>query len=571
MYLTSDYAVYVWHAMNVHLSASSLRCSPVERPNDFWGRYDGHARGEPIVGRAAVPLDSFGAQFPMHGACPHIRTFATVHHVVTTLPLLLSHAHARVRQALAIALLFTVPVAQAQAQRGRGGAPAAAAPDAPSIPYPSSLPTGRVTYRTLSETNHELARIAALYPSTVKRFELSHKSLLGQTMWALEISHHVQANSGKPVFLMTGLHHAREWPTVELTLEFVWDLLKNDGVDARITSLLDSVRFIVVPVVNPDGYDLSRSLLHEQKRKSCRIEMGRVPTWAECAAPSNGNAGVDLNRNYGAFWGGGGATIGVAGGSSRGEAPFSEPEIRSMRDLLSSNQVVVALSNHTPDAKVLRVPSAAEEPVPADVVPYDSLAQALGGDLKWPAGPWPQIYYVASGTLEETAYYSAGTFAFTFENAPGQRSFHPPYSFVIDQYAGTGAYPGSSARAGFLRLLGAAANPALHSMLRIRAPSGATLTLEKKFSLETSPVINADSTRGAALQVPMHLTSSMVVPRGTTEVTWHVNPSVRPSQKAQDWLPESWTLTCRFNGRSKSVEVMVRRGATASVNLGTCR
>ncbi len=442
---------------------------------------------------------------------------------------------------------------------------------APPIPYPSPLPTGRVTYRTLSETYNELERIATMYPAVVKRFELSHRSLLGQRMWALEISHDVNASSGKPVFLMTGLHHAREWPTVELTMEFVWDVLKNDRVDARITSLLDSVRFIVVPIVNPDGYDMSRTLINEQKRKSCRVELGKVPTWAECAAPTNANIGVDLNRNYGAFWGGGGATIGVAGGSSRGEAPFSEPEIQSIRDLLTSNQVVVALSNHTPDAKVLRVPSAAEEPIPADVVPYDSLAQALGGDLKWPAGPWPKIYYVASGTLEETAYYTSGTFAFTFENAPGQRSFHPPYSFVIDQYFGTGAYPGSTARNGFLRLLEAAANPALHSVLDVRAPSGATLTITKQFTMETSPVINADSTKGAPITFPMQLTSTVTMPKGKTQLRWHVNPSVRPSQHAQEWLPESWKVTCALNGRTQSVSVMVKRGASANVNLSACR
>jgi len=475
------------------------------------------------------------------------------------------------QRALCAALFTSLAAAFVAADAQTTPPSTAALPAGAPTTFPSALPTGRATYRTLSETYNELERIAATYPNIVKRFELSHRSLLGQRMWALEISHDVNTSSGKPVFLMTGLHHAREWPTVELTMEFVWDILKNDRVDTRITSLLDSVRVIVVPIVNPDGYDMSRSLIHENKRKNCRIELGKIPSWAECAATVNRESGVDLNRNYGAFWGGGGATIGVAGGSSRGESPFSEPEIQSMRDLISSNQIVVALSNHTPDAKVLRVPSGAEEPIPADIVPYDSLAQALGGDLKWPAGPWPKIYYVATGTLEETAYYSAGTFSFTFENAPGQRSFHPAYSFVVDQYFGTGAYPGSSARAGFMRLFAAAANSALHSVLNIKAPAGATLTLTKSFALESSPVVNADSTRGAALTFPMKLTSSMVVPAGKSQVVWHVNPSVRPSQHAQEWIPESWTVTCTFKAQRQSVQVKVKRGETATVDLHACR
>jgi murein tripeptide amidase MpaA len=445
-------------------------------------------------------------------------------------------------------------------------APAAAT----ALKWPSSLPTGRVTYRTLSETNNELERIAAANPDRVARFALPHKSLLGQTVWALELSHKVKESSGKPVFLMTGLHHSREWPTVELTMEFVYDVLANDGKDARITALMDSVRFIVVPVVNPDGYEMSRTLLNEQKRKSCRLAPGVVPSFAECANPANAGAGVDLNRNYGAFWGGGGANVGANQQSYRGEAPFSEPEIQNMRDLMAANQVVVALSNHTPDAKVLRVPSSAEEPTPVDVVPYDSLAQLLGKDLNWQAGPWPKVYYVASGTMEEQAYYSAGTFAFTFENTPGQRSFHPAYSFVVDQYAGTGAYPNSSARAGFMRLYEAAANPALHSVLQVRAPSGAKLTLTKQFELETAPVVQGDSSKAPPIKFPMSLESSLTVPKGKNDVTWHVNPSLRPSQHAQEFLDESYTLTCSLGAARQSVQVRVARGETQKVDLRRC-
>jgi carboxypeptidase T len=448
----------------------------------------------------------------------------------------------------------------------------------PAAMVSSPLPTGRVSYRTLSEINNELERIAKANPERVKRFEMPHKSVLGQPVFGLEITHNVNVTSGKPVFVMTGVHHAREWPTAELTMEWIYDLLKNDGVDPRFTAMLENVRFIAVPVVNVDGYDMSRGMLIEQKRRNCRVEAGKIPTFAECANPVNRNTGVDLNRNYGVFWGGSGANVNSAGDSHRGAAPFSEPEIQNMRELLASNQVVVALSNHTPDAKVLRVPSANEEPVPADVVPYDSLAQLLGGDLKWQAGPWPKIYYTASGTMEEQAYYSAGTFAFTFENAPGQPGswrFHPPYAFVIDQYFGTGAYPGSSSRAGYIRLIEAAANPRLHSVLEVKAPAGATLTIHKSEMLETSPLLKSDvasdSTRDAALKFTQELSSSLVVPKGTDHVTWHVNPSMRASQHASEFIREAWTVTCSLNGKSQSVDVVVARGESKAIDLSRCR
>ncbi|MDZ4672834.1 MAG: M14 family zinc carboxypeptidase [Gemmatimonadota bacterium] len=470
----------------------------------------------------------------------------------------------RIQLATAAALLVALP-SLGNAQRPT------AAQDTTPVLTSSTLPTGRATYRTLVETNLELEQLAAKYPDRVIRVALPHKTVLGQTVYSLEISRNIANSGGKPVFLMTGLHHSREWPTVDLTMEFVHDILMNDGKDPRITALLDRVRFVVVPVVNPDGYEMSRSLLNEQKRKSCRVVDGQVPTFAECANPLNRNAGVDLNRNYGAFWGGSGASVGANGSSYRGPAPFSEPEIQNIRDLMNRHQVVVALSNHTPDAKVLRAPSAPEEPIPADVEAYDALAQAVGKDLNWEAGPWPEIYYAASGTMEEYGYYSAGTFAFTFENTPGQRGFHPAYNFVVDQYHGTGAYPASSARNGFLRLYEAAANSALHSVLDIRAPGGATLTLEKRFILETSRILQADTSRVDAIKIPTTIRSTMTVPAGSSRVSWHVNPSLRPSQHAQEHLNESWTLTCSLNGQSKSTQVRVARGATAAVDLATCR
>ncbi|MCC7195741.1 MAG: hypothetical protein IT356_09320 [Gemmatimonadaceae bacterium] len=486
--------------------------------------------------------------------------------------------------ALCAATLFAAQPAPAQGggqgggRGGRGGGSGFSQRDTTpprDLGPKSPLPTGRVTYRTLIETNIELERIAAAYPDRVKRFALPNRSLLGQTVWALEISHNVNASAWKPAFLMTGLQHSREWPTVDLTMEFVNDILMNDRTDARISQLLDNARLLVVPVVNPDGYEMSRTLLIEQKRRNCRVEDGKVPTFADCANPTNRMTGVDLNRNYAAFWGGSGASVSPKGDSYRGAAPFSEPEVRNIRDLMATNQIVVALSNHTPDERVLRAPSAVEEPVPADIIVYDSLAQALGRDLNWRAGPWPEIYYTASGTMEEFAYYTAGTLSFTFENTPGGRGFHPAYPFVVDQYTGTGAYPGSNARNAFMRLLEATTNPALHSVLKVKAPAGAILTISKRFDIESSPLLKSDNradslARDPAIRIPTSITSTLTVPVGASEVTWHVNPSLRASQHEQAFLQESWTLSCSSDGKTQSTLVKVARGETANVDMRAC-
>ncbi|PZF84983.1 M14 family zinc carboxypeptidase [Jiangella anatolica] len=437
----------------------------------------------------------------------------------------------------------------------------------------SELPTGRVSYRTLDEIEAELAELEAAYPDLVRLFELPHPTLLGRTVHGVEISRDVHAPSGEPVFLTTGVHHAREWPTAEVTLEFTWDVLQHDGADERITRLLDSTTMIVVPVVNPDGYELSRSLVNEQKRKNCRVAHGAIPTYEQCADPVNANRGVDLNRNYAPFWAGPGSSASQTASNHYGEAPYSEPEIHNIAELTAAHQVTVAVHNHSPDGRLLRAPSSPLEPVPADVELYDALAQELGAALDWPAGPWPEIYYEASGVAEQNAYYTAGIFGFTTEMTPGHDGlarFHPPYEYVVDQYFGTGSYPGSSMREALLIAWDAAADPALHSVLTGRAKPGVELTLSKDVVVDSSPLTLPGGGTGV-VSTPVTLSSTLTVPAGG-RFEWHVQPSPRPSQYASAHLPESWTVSCRNrSGRVvHSQQVTVERGQSAVLDLRRC-
>ncbi|MBW9206361.1 hypothetical protein KV097_10425 [Mumia sp. zg.B17] len=434
----------------------------------------------------------------------------------------------------------------------------------------SDLPTGRVSYRTLKDVNAELKELARRYPRTVSLFRLPRPSLLGTPVYGVEVTHDVTADSGKPVFLLTGLTHSREWPTTELTMEFLWDLVQNDGDDARITSLLERGRLVAVPVVNPDGYEMSRGLVHEQKRKNCRVRDGAVPTRAECAAAGAANLGVDLNRNYTAFWGGPGSGARATDSNYRGAAPASEPEIANMIDLVNSHHVTLAISNHTPDERVLRVPSAPNEPTPAEEAVYQKIAEILGQIMGWPAGPWPEIYYDASGTAEQTSFYTSGTFAFTFENTPGHRDndrFHPPYPSVIDQYLGTGEYEGSTAREAFLTAFGQASDPAYHAVVSGAAKPGTELALRKDVSLTTSPVTLPGETVPLVLPVDDRVETTMTVPKGG-RFTWHVNPSDRPSQAFTANVRESWSLSCRRgNGAWKDAgTVRVTRGQEVTLD-----
>ncbi|QMW67663.1 peptidase M14 [Mumia sp. ZJ1417] len=431
---------------------------------------------------------------------------------------------------------------EARAEESAASAAAAADPS-----ERSDLPTGRVSYRTLQEVSAELASLAKRYPNTVTLFRLPRPSLLGTPVYGVEITHDVKKDSGKPVFLLTGLTHSREWPTTELTMEFLWDLVQNDRSDARITSMLERGRLVAVPVVNPDGYEMSRGLVHEQKRKNCRVVDGEVPTRAQCAAAESANVGVDLNRNYTAFWGGPGSGARTTDSNYRGAAPASEPEIANMIDLVNAHQVTLAISNHTPDERVLRAPSAPNEPTPAEEAIYQQIAEILGQIMGWPAGPWPEIYYDASGTAEQTSFYTSGTFAFTFENTPGHRDndrFHPPYPSVIDQYLGTGEYEGSTAREAFLTAFGQASDPTYHALISGSAKPGTELALRKDVTVTSSPVTLPGESLPLTLPVDDRVETTLTVP-SSGRFSWHVNPSDRPSQAATANIRESWSLSCR--------------------------
>lgn len=436
----------------------------------------------------------------------------------------------------------------------------------------SDLPTGRVSYRTVDEVQAEIKQIAQENPGRVKLFQMPETSLLGRPIYGLEIAHDVHTNNGEPVFLTTGIHHSREWPTAELTLEFVHEVLAADGADPRITALLGSTRLIVVPMVNPDGYDVSRSLINEMKRKNCRVAPGTIPTWQECTDPANVNRGVDPNRNYAAFWGGPGSSAALTASNHHGHSPYSEPEIRNMIDLTNRHQVMVAVNNHTPDARLLRAPASPLEPVPAEEAEYHGLAMHIGEALGWPTGPWTEVYYVASGVAEQEALYATGTFGFTPELMPGfdgLQRFHPPYEYLDDQYWGVGMYEDSSFREATLRAWEASADPQLHSVITGQAPKRIELIISRDVTVKTSPVdLGAGQT---VLERERTLETRMTVPNDG-QFEWHVLPSLRQSQDASELLPETWTISCR-NPVGKvhhSIEVAVSRGEQVEVDLSAC-
>ncbi|TFV86821.1 M14 family metallopeptidase [Blastococcus sp. CT_GayMR16] len=436
----------------------------------------------------------------------------------------------------------------------------------------SPLPSGRDAYRTLDDYDADMAALAASHPDLVTSFSLPHPSLDGKQINGIEIGQNVTGpEQGLPVFLMLGVHHAREWPSGEHAMEFAIDLVENYGSDPRITDLVNRSRVIVVPVLNVDGFDKSRTdgelidlraadgggtatILgtpgNAYMRKNCRVVDGQDTPDGTCAlaatSPGGYGIGVDLNRNYGGYWGGPGASDVFADPTYRGAAAFSEPETQNIRELISGRQVTTLITNHTFSNLVLRPNGAAPDLVPGSEGiplgdPHDEAAlKALGDEMAAQNGYTSQHaweLYDTTGSVEDWSYNATGGFGYTFEIGPDE--FHPPFPKVVDEYLGAGEYSGKGNREAFLIALENAVDPATHSVLTGEAPAGATLRLRKTFATPTWDGSIQDS-----------LDTAMTVgPDG--RYTWHVNPSTRPvvmdrqveTVSGDPVAEESWTGT----------------------------
>ena len=428
----------------------------------------------------------------------------------------------------------------------------------------SALPSGRDLYRVLQDYYDELEALAQQNPGMVRKVTIG-KSIEGRDIVGIEIARDVnRADDGRPVASFFGLHHSREWPSGEVNMEFARDLVQNYGSDARMTAIVDRIRVFVFPVVNPDGFIVSRGEVaaapggdDPMHRRNCR-----PATPEEEDVPCVDRNPVDLNRNYGAGWGGPGASTSITSDSYRGTAPFSEPESQAVHEFSRRHQIQHVQSTHNIVGQVLRQPGFKDygllspdegimKPLGdemAEATNYDSL---LGYDL-----------YDVHGATEDWNYIEQGAMGYTIELGPpdtpgpspvGPGSaplfFGPFQTHVVDQYLGgpSGGPAGRGIREAFMLAAEQAGNPADHGVLDGAARPGWTLRVRKDFTTDSAkrcPDTGAcnDGTRLPELKLPDFIDTTVTVPE-SGRFEWHVAPSTRPWVGAAGGT-ESWVMTC---------------------------
>lgn len=442
----------------------------------------------------------------------------------------------------------------------------------------SNLPSSRDTYRQYADFTSELKALADANPLLVREVTLG-TSLEGRPIQGVEIAQDVlRSDDGRPVYLNFGAHHAREWPSAEFPMEFARDLVAsfNQG-NARVQSLLAGVRVVVVPIVNVDGFIASRSFGFNPltdddqdltlaqslagsgayRRKNCRPANA-----AEATVPcTQRTSGVDLNRNYGYYWGGSGSSSNPTSQAYRGPSPFSEPESEAVHRFTSGIHPTVFITNHTftGDGKWLRQPGFDDViTVTEDEAAMKSLGDSMGAATGWTSELGYETLGDITGATEDWNYFAQGTYGYTPE-ARGP-NFHGSYpNMVVTEYLGDATHPGLGVREAFLRAGEVAGSNADHGIVEGAAPPGATLRLRKQFTAPTSSPPEGPASVAEDLDTTLRVGAS-----GAYE--WHVNPSSRPDVDpgaGRNPPPETWSMTCKRAGDPTvfgPVQISVNRG-----------
>jgi len=274
------------------------------------------------------------------------------------------------------------------------------------------------------ELTQLLQSFAQARPDLVELRELG-RSHENRPIWLVTITRQsTGADVDKPAFWVDGNIHAAELTASTACLYWLHHLLSQDGLDPQVSELLSSRVVYMVPRLNPDGAELAMADKPRHIRSSTRpypwdephveglsmedmdgdgrILMMRVPDphggWkvnpeeprlltprlpgefggqyyrvmpegslqhfdGVNIKPNRDVEGLDLNRNFPAFWRQEFEQLGA------GPYPTSEPEVRAMVDFIAKHpNIGAAVSFHTHSGVILRPMGTQSD---ADMTPED--------------------------------------------------------------------------------------------------------------------------------------------------------------------------------------------------------
>jgi len=281
---------------------------------------------------------------------------------------------------------------------------------------------------TLEECYAHLDHMADLYPDliTVKQPASTLTSIEGRPIYYVKISDNANQSEEEPQVLYTGMHHAREGIGMQHLLFYMYYILEHYNTDPDIKALIDNTEMYFVPIINVDGYQYNITTQPNgggMWRKNRRNNGG-------------GSFGIDINRNYGFFWGydDQGSSPYPSDETYRGNAPFSEPETQIMKEFCEAHNFKIALNYHSYSNLLLYPWGYISDACPDDNV-FAEYSRRLSADNHYTYGPGSTTIYPTNGGSDDWMYGEQTTknkiLSYTPEIGGNGDGFWPQVSRII--------------------------------------------------------------------------------------------------------------------------------------------
>jgi hypothetical protein len=279
--------------------------------------------------------------------------------------------------------------------------------------------TSGVSYHSYSSLKTELQNLENNYTNITKVYDIGDswektQGIADRDILAIKISDNVtNEEEDEPDILFMGGTHAREWISVEVPFYLAKYLVEHYSTDQKVKQLVDSREIWIVPLVNPDGLEYSRTdnrLWRKNRRDN-----------------GDGTFGVDLNRNFGYKWGQQGSSGDSASNTYRGTAPFSEPETQAIRKLVSTHNFSSSISYHSYSQLVL-YPWGYTKDATQHEVQLSKMAEDMANEIKKVHGKnyTPEQgsdLYITSGGSDDWLYgvYNIAHSLLNYDQKPWQK------------------------------------------------------------------------------------------------------------------------------------------------------
>lgn len=275
--------------------------------------------------------------------------------------------------------------------------------------FPQNLAQGPDSrYKNPEEIQDLIAETHAKYPD-ITEVKAIGKTLEGRDILAIKISDNAKLDEKEPVFLVNGMHHAREVMTTEITTDMVEYLTSNYGTNADVTRWIDTTEIWVIPMFNLDG----------NNKMWTEDSMWRKNT--------RGGFGVDINRNYPTGWNScNGSSSWKSAQDYRGTAPASEPETQSMMSFVASVKPVFNISYHSYSEIVIYPFGCKPKRTPTEEA-VEAIGKEIGQKINYKPGTAWELLYNADGGDIDWMYTEHQVIPYVIEVNDMSAGFHPGY------------------------------------------------------------------------------------------------------------------------------------------------